>query len=167
MNLQGLHQSLVKSAIFKKWRAAHQEGDLSHFFSSVSTQLQQKTAWEIGYFNPSPQKITVFLPAERSFMIKQEDDVFKAETSTVERLELEAVATDFEQAAKACQQNLASLFPQDSLGDGFVVLQNFLGKTQWNFTFVTKSLKFANVKVNAASGEIDSHQLVEAVRREK
>src|SRR3989344_2014398 len=164
---QNLHQSLLKTTVFKNWLTTHKQSYLSHFFSSISAQLKPKSTWEIGYFNPESQRITVFSQTEQSFTIKQEDDIFKSETGRVEWLELSKIKTNFEDMSLKCQEQIPALFPQESLGDGFVVLQKFEGKIQWNFTFVTKSLKFANIKINAASGAVDSHQLVEAVRREK
>ena len=144
----------------------HKRSYLSHFFTPITSELIAKSEWEIGYYNPETQKITIFVKTENSFMVKQEDEVFKKETSNVDELGLSDI-TEFEDASSLCKQNLAKLFPKEKLGDGFVILQNFEEKIQWNFTFVTASLKFANVKISAVTGKIDSNQLVEAVTREK
>jgi hypothetical protein len=161
------HQNLVDSEIFKSWFKEHSEAFLSHFFCAVKASFEKNSNWEIGYFNPDNQKITIFVKTESSFIVKQEDDVFKKKTTTVEKLEIEKVEKSFDEMVKFCKKKIKELFPHESLRDGFVILQTFENKTQWNFTFVTQSLKFANIKIDANTGEICSHQLVEAVQREK
>ena len=107
------------------------------------------------------------MPSESSFILKQEDDVFKKETTEVEKLDLDKINQSFEEVSETCKLKLPGLFGKELLGDGFVVLQTLEGRPSWNFTFVSKTFKFANLKIDAINGEIRSHQLIEAVTREK
>lgn len=165
-SLQDLSKSLTSSQLFQDWLKLHPQAYLSHFFTSLTLQFKQKSSWEIGYYNPSNNKISIFLPTKQNFMFKQEDDIFQKEINPLEELNLTKVKISLSQICIKMQKNLSQMFPQEILGDGFVVVQTFNGKTQWNFSFVTKSLKFANLRVSADSGQVDSHQLVEAVRME-
>ncbi len=163
-SVQELQQSLHSSQVFKEWVSNHPQAYLSHLFSTITSALEQKSSWEIGYFNPEKQKIAVFVKTEQAFMMKQEDEVFKTEESIIEELNLPKAVVSFDSAAAACRKELITLFPKENLGDGFVVLQTIDQKTQWNFTLITKALKFANVKISAVTGKVDTHQLVEAVK---
>ena len=166
-SVQELHNKLTQSSTFKDYNNDHSNAYLSHFFSSITSEVKLKTNWEIGYYFPETKKISIFVPSESSFVLKQEDDVFKKETTEVEKLEIDKIKTNYEEVSKTCKENLSKLFEKEIMGDGFVVLQTFDNKTQWNFTFVTKTLKFANLRIDASSGEINSHQLVDAVQRDK
>lgn len=166
-SVQELFNQLTQSLTFKDYNNDHSNAYLSHFFCAITSNLELKSIWEIGFYQSETKKISIFVKSESTFILKQEDDVFKKETTKVEKLELDKVKTNYENVSKICKDKLSELFPKEIMGDGFVVLQTFENKTQWNFTFVTKTLKFANVKVDATSSKINSYQLVEAVQREK
>ncbi|HLC51799.1 MAG TPA: hypothetical protein VJI98_00975 [Candidatus Nanoarchaeia archaeon] len=157
---------LINSSAFKEWKRNHL-GFLSHFFCALSSDFKLKSNWEVGYYCPRNQKISIFVPSESSFILKQEDDVFKKETTEVEKLDLDKINQSFEEVSETCKLKLPGLFGKELLGDGFVVLQTLEGRPSWNFTFVSKTFKFANLKIDAINGEIRSHQLIEAVTREK
>jgi hypothetical protein len=167
VSVKKLLTKLAQSNTFKQFIQDHPKAYLSHFFSSISSNFELKSNWEIGYYNQETKKISIFIPSESSFILKQEDDVFKKETTEVEKLNLDTIDTKFDDVSQDCKSKIKILFPSEIIGDGFIVLQTFNQQTQWNFTFVTKTLKFANVKINANSGKVDSHQLIEAVKQDK
>ena len=154
---------LHENSLYQDWKKSHEKSYLSHFFCSLGNDLKLKSSWEIGYFNPDTGKISVFVEAEGDFIIKPEDDVFKQETTSIEKLDLHMVKKSFEDVSTVFQANLEKLFPNELLGDGFIVLQTLNGKVLWNFTMITKTLKFVNAKINAEDGSIDSHQIVNLV----
>jgi len=121
-----------------------------------------KSRWEIGFF--SNEKITVFVPIENGFAIKPADDVFKKQDAKVEALNLEEVKLTFEEALEIFKKDLPERFPNEVLGDGFIILQTYQGKTLWNFTFITKKLKFINLKINSLNGELEDSQEVNLVQ---
>lgn len=163
---QEINSDLVKSQVFKGWQKKH-NGFLSHFFSPLSSKFELKSSWEVGYYCPKNNKITIFVPSESSFILKQEDDIFKEETTGVEELKLDKVNSSLEVVSELCKAKIPELFKKEVLGDGFVILQTLDSKPLWNFTFVSNTLKFANIKIEASNGNIHSHQLVEAVIRDK
>ncbi len=157
-------KQLQQSDLFKEWKKP--ESYLSHFFCAVSGELKAKTNWEVGFFNKEHNKITVFTsPKEGSFAIKPEDDVFKKEQEVVEELDITTVTKTVDEAADIFIAKKKELFPNEEVGDGFIVIQTLEGKPLWNFTFITKSLKFINIKINASSGDVESHQAVELVQK--
>jgi len=165
---QQLLQTLQNEQLFKDWQKQHGKSFLTHFFSPISAKGELKSAWEIGFYNQLSQKITIFVQlAENGFEIKPEDDVFKKPTDKVEQLKMDNVKISFEQAWKIFQEKVTLEFSHEVMGDGFIIIQTLNKKTLWNFTFITKSLKFANLKINAVNGKVEDHQVVELVDKGK
>lgn len=149
---------------FKKWKKEHTQGFLSHFFCPVNAQYQLQSPWEIGFFDPVKEKITVFVAGEK-IEVKPEDEVFKEKSHQVEELNQEAVKVSFPEAVQTFAEQVEELFPKMQRGDGFVILQSMDEKALWNFTFITKALKFINIKINAETGVIESHMNMDLIDR--
>jgi len=149
---------------FKTWKDGHKKSFLSHFFCALDDKYQAKSPWEIGLFDPNKDKITVFVTKEDP-EIKKEDEVFKKKQEVVQELDLAEVKITYKQALENFKENLSKTYPNLQLGDGFIVLQKIDGKTLWNFTFITKTLQFVNIKIDTSSGKLESHQTVELVDR--
>lgn len=156
--------SILKSPVYIKWKKKHPDSYLSHFFCAISSAMEQKSSWEIGFYGPKHRKITIFIVGD-DVMVKPEDKVFQKDKQEVEELLFDDKLISLDKAKDLFKENVNNLFPKESWGDGFIVLQSLLEKTLWNFTFITKSLKFINMKIDASSGEIVSHDLVEVVQR--
>ncbi len=155
--------SLQESQLYKDWHAHHSESFLSHFFCSVTADYKAKTNWEIGFYDH--EKMTVFTVLNDGFEIKPEDDIFKKPDSNVERLNMNSASVKLDAAVDTFQEKLPELFPQEMLGDGFIILQTIEGKTVWNFSFITKSVKFINMKIDVSTGDVSSHDTVELVQK--
>ncbi len=153
-------------SIFKEWKKTHPNAYTSHFFCLITADFQAKASWEIGYFDPATSKITVFVPLpQNNFEIKPEDDVFKEENSAVEKLDLINIKISFEEAQVLCSKNIQLHYGSEIIKDGFVTLQTFNEKTLWNFTFITQKIKFVNIKINATTGILDSHQSINLMQQ--
>ena len=155
---------LEESELFKNWKEEHKAAFLSHYFCQVDSEFKLKGPWEVGYYEPSLDKIQIFVLSEE-VTLKKEDQVFKKPGDKVQKLDLGAVKLSFEEALEVFKGNYKELFPNVQLGDGFVILQTIGGKTLWNFTYITKTIKFMNIKINSFNGEVDSHQEVELVHK--
>ena len=161
---QQLLNLLQKETLFQDWQKQHGKGYLTHFFCPISAKGELKSFWEIGFYNKQSQKMTIFVQlAEHGFEIKPEDDVFKKPDAAIEALEMNNVAVSYEAALKLFLEKAPTEFPKEMLGDGFIIIQTLQKKTVWNFTFVTKALKFVNLKINAADGTVVDKQVVELV----
>lgn len=104
-------------------------------------------------------------PTKKTVIIKPADDIFQKEPTAIEKLEMSKVKVEWGAAVSTVQQALKEHFSQEALGDGFLILQALRGKMLWNFTFITKALRFVNVKINAQSGEEFSHEQVDLVAK--
>jgi len=156
--------SVFQSSEYESWKKKHPDSYLSHFFCALSSAMEQKSSWEIGFYYPKHKKITIFVVGD-DVMVKPEDKVFQKEKQEVEELLFDDKLISLDKAKDLFKENVKKLFPKENGGDGFIVLQSLLEKTLWNFTFITKSLKFINLKIDASSGEVVSHDLVEVVQR--
>lgn len=164
---QDIYQLLLKNSLFQTWKKNHVSSFLSHFFCQLSNTLEQKTLWEVGFYNPESNKITIFVQLKNDdFEIKPEDDIFKQEKTEVELLETEKIKVSFEQAKSSFLEQLPIHFPKQVLGDGFIVLQCLNKKILWNFTYITAQIKFINLKIDAETGQVYSIQTVDLVDKE-
>lgn len=161
---QEIHAQLLKNSLFQTWKKNHTNSFLSHFFCQLSNTLVEKTSWEIGYYNPDHNKITIFVELKNNeFEIKPEDDIFKQEATAVEHLETEKIIISFDQAKETFLQQLPIHFSKQVLGDGFIVLQCLNKKILWNFTYITTQIQFVNLKIDAENGQVYSVQTVDLV----
>jgi hypothetical protein len=157
-------KKLQTDSIFLSWKKNHPKVYLSHFFCALDQNLQGDK-WEIGFFDPQDQKITVFSQLEKDFAIKPAEDVFKQKEDRVEELHLHQMKIGFAQALQIFDQNKEERFPKEAFGSGFAILQTLKDQVVWNLTVITRTLKFANLKINAISGEIVSHELIDFVQK--
>lgn len=163
-DVSSLFSSLCQQELFRKWSTHHAKAYLTHFFSPFSSK-NPNPVWEIGFYDPLSAKITVFTQLKTDFAIKPEDDVFKQEETKVEELKLECLKISCERAFSLFQEHKEEYFPKEIIGDGFVILQTIDRKLLWNFTFITKTLKFVNLKIDANSGIIESNQMIDLVMK--
>lgn len=154
--LKPLLQDLEQSKVFLDWKKEHPKSFLSHFFVQINSELKEKTNWDVGYYNPEDDKVTVFYQNEEGeYLQKPSDDVFKKEESTVEELEMEDVKLNLEDAKVGLQKLASEKFSEyvGLLGDGFMILQKLNGQINWSLTLMTKKLTMINVKISAENGD--------------
>lgn len=156
-----------ESKEYQTWKKKHSEGYLSHFFCPISSDCELKADWEIGFYDAASEKMTVFACGKAITVKENDDEVFKKPEQQVEELEINSVKIDFTKAVDVFAEQVEELFPKAGRGDGFVILQNLDGKALWNFTFITRDLKFINIKVNASTGEIADHLSMDLIDRGK
>jgi len=155
-------QHLKEDKLFQQWQENNSQSYLSHFFIPLSSEFKVKGQWEVGFYNPADDKITTFTQLKEDFEIKPADDVFKKQADKVEQLKLEDIKINLEKSGDLFKENVLKIFPEATLGDGFLILQKFKGKIIWNYTFITKALKFINLKIDALNGEVE-HETVNLI----
>lgn len=163
-------ENLQQNDLFKDWRRNHPLAYPSHFFCLINSDFQARASWEVGFYDPSNSKITVFVPLksvnnQMEFEIKPEDDVFKEEHTEVEELTLINEKIGFEEAINIFFKNKDHLFANEKLHDGFVTLQTINKELLWNFTFISEKLKFLNLKISANTGELITHQVMDLIQK--
>lgn len=165
-DLQELLSTLKKTDSFQQWSEIHPAGYLSHFFCQINAQFLPLSKWEVGFYEHSTGKITVFVLLDHGDAeIKPADDVFQKEKVAIEELKADNIKLTVEQAKQIWQEHFPEFFPREVLGDGFVVVQTLDKKPVWNFTFITKTIKFVNMKIDAAQGKVVSHEEISLVQK--
>ena len=167
--LRKLQQDLEQDQVFLDWKKEHPKSFLSHFFVQINSELKEKTSWDVGYYNPEDEKVTVFCKdLDGNFLQKPSDDVFKKEESVVEELEMEDVKINLEDAKVGLQKLIPKEFPAyvGLLGDGFMILQKLKGQTSWSLTLMTKKLTMINVKISAENGDFLSKDEINFMQQE-
>jgi len=154
---------IENSKAYKEFIAEHPQAYLSHFFSAIDSNYALKGDWEIGYYEPDADKVTVFVLNDEVTK-KAEDEVFKKEQDEVEKLEV-AGTLSFEEAVKVLKEKFNLVFPDENVGDGFIILQKMNGKRLWNLTFISKALQFLNLKIDAVSGTEVSHERIDLLSK--
>ncbi len=162
--MKELLASLRHDPLFQSWQQQHPTAYCSHFFGPISAEFVLKTPWEIGFYDDATGKITVFAEIPQGFEIKPADDVFRKDQAAVEKLAAETVKIPADQAIALCKELMPQKFPGEKLGNGFLILQTINKVTIWNFSFITHTLKFVNVKINAATGIEESHETINLVQ---
>lgn len=166
MNGPELFSALKKTDSFQQWSGIHPLAYLSHFFCQINNEFMPLNKWEVGFYEPASGKITVFILLENGDAeIKPADDVFQKEKAAIEELNTDKITITMEQAQQTWQDHFQEFFPKETLGDGFVVLQALDKKQVWNFTFITKTIKFVNMKIDASDGKIVSHEEISLVQK--
>lgn len=157
---------LQKTDSFQNWQEEHSKSFLCYFFRQLGNDFQAKTYWELGYFNLQDEKITVFAhQGDSNFIIRLEEEIFKMERTRVDALDIKKVKFPYSQAVVLLKEKVPSLFPKQKIRNGFVILQTIAGKTLWNVTFMSESLQFLNLRIEAENGGINSYQAVDVIRK--
>ncbi len=154
-----------ESKEYKVWKKKRPQGYLSHFFCPINADCELKGDWEIGFYDAASEKMSVFACGKTIAIKENEDEVFKKPGQSVEELEIKSVKIPFAKAVDVFATHVEELFPQAGRGDGFVILHNLEGKALWNFTFITKALKFINLKIGAETGEVYAHLSMDLIDR--
>jgi len=161
-----LFEKLEKDEIYVEWKKHHPKSFLSHLFCSLDPAFSLLTPWDLGMYDQSNGKITIFTHLATGFEIKPADDVFKKDDAKVEELDLKKVKIFLDDAEKVYLENKEKLFPKEVFGNGFIILQNFNSQIMWNITFITQSLKFANLKIDAQDGKVLENNLINFVEKQ-
>jgi hypothetical protein len=156
--------SLKNNQLWKKWNKQHPQSFLSHLFCSITDDFKAKTNWDIGFHDGN--KITVFSVIQDGFEIKPADNIFKKPNEKVDELNISKINLSTDEASKICQEKFPEFFPKEIRGDGFIVIQNLKGVTLWNFSFISKTLKFLNMKINAQNGNVENHEEIELLHKQ-
>ena len=163
-SINKLFEEITNSKEYKQWQENHTKASLSHFFCSISSDFKAKSEWEVGFFDQETGKITVFTKIEDVIVQKPADDVFKQPTAGVDELNLNEVTLSVSEAIEACKKNRDELF-KEQFGDGFAIVQTFKKTPVWNFSFITKTLKFVNIKIHAKTGSLVDSQDISLIQK--
>lgn len=163
MNIFEIIKKLEKSDVFASWRAANKKAYLAHAFKTD----EMRDLWEIGYFNPKTNLITVF-NVNNKITRNPDSEVFKEENALVNELNIKKVKINENSAIKSAEKILNENYKGMAAIKTFMILQNLdkIGQV-WNITFVTGQFKTINVKIDSDSGICKSHKEISLIEGRK
>ncbi len=151
MEIKELVEKLESSDEFRSWRKDNEGFYLVHLFY-MSNQPAQ-----IGYYDKESDRITTF-EVNGGVSINPTSEVFK-ESKSVPRLELSNVKTDRHEALETVKELIKQHYPKEILDKEMILLQEISNRTVYNVTYFTKAFNTLNIKVDAGTGKVISHDL--------
>lgn len=140
-----------KSPTYKEFIRAHGDATFVHAFRMYG---QGDEGWQFGYYSPSEEKIHVFT-AEPVTLLPA-DDVFSK--TQPHPLAIDTVTTAPEEAIAAAKQLMQHEYSAETAKQIIMILQH-LDQPLYNLTIVSHTMNFINIRVDASTGEILTHEL--------
>jgi hypothetical protein len=156
MEIKDTVKLLEANSEYKDWKKIHKKYYLVHLFKMADEA--NKDIWQIGYYCKEEDKITTFLLEKDIVKVIPEGEIFREEEHTLQELDLSKVKIDYPEALKIAHELHAKNYRQEQIFKAIMILQH-LEDQIWNVTFVTNSFKTLNIKINAESGNLISHDL--------
>jgi len=156
MQIKELIKTLESNKDFKNWKKTHKIDYLVHIFKMVDET--NKDLWQIGYYNKEEDQITTCILEKDKVQIVPETEIFRKEKHVIKKLNLTKIKVDFEKALEKALALQKKEYQAEKPIKIIAILQH-LDQQLWNITFVTISFKTLNIKINAETGEIKSHDL--------
>ena len=159
------YDKLLESAEFQDWQKKNPQAFLSHFYCQLDESFNLISPWEVGFYDPKKDTITTFVVG-KEISLRPEEAVFKKEGS-LKKLDLAKVKIKLAQALIRFKKIKEKYYSLELLLKGFAILQYFQNKTMWNLSFATRSMNILNIKIDAETSEVISHQLINFIERRK
>ncbi len=156
MKVKEIIKKLEEHSEFKEWRKENKDYYIAHVFSMLDEA--NKNSYQIGYSNPDSTKITTFIITDEDVQIAPDSEIFKKPGTTIEKLDVDEVKIDSEEALKTAEDCRKEHYASDNPSKMFFIVQKLDVGQVYNFTFVTSTLKAINIKVATSDGKIVHHE---------
>jgi len=161
-----MHEEILKrleeSQEYKDWKKSSEHSFLSHIIFFVEGNTTTET--QIGFYNTKRNKVKSFSVAENGVLGLPEDEVFKKEEEKVYEVELGKITINFSKAVHDAEKVQKKNYPKHIPIKKVIVLQNINGKNLWNITYVTANFQTLNIKIDAETGDLMEHKLVDLIQ---
>jgi hypothetical protein len=159
MIAMGIREILTKvrqSDSFRNWEKQNPDAYLVHFFFMEG----EKAPWHVGYYDKGRKEMTSFILEGEEVKVQPEKDVFKDEKEAIRPVVVDEVKKDFDEIRKASEDYQKENYPAEYPLRKMYILQNLrdFGHV-WNITMFSKSFRTLNMKFDAITGELKSHEL--------
>jgi len=155
MQLKKTIEKLEKSRTFMDWKKNNQDCYLSHVFVMPG---DSKDEWQVGYYNKDRDKITSFMIG-KNIQASHESDIFKKDRKIVERVDIEKVNIDFDDAVSIANDFQREKYSKETPIKKIIILQKLEIGQVWNITYVSNTFNTLNIKIDAKTGKIKQHEL--------
>tara|TARA_Y100000310_G_C20658528_1_gene803352 strand:- start:955 stop:1458 length:504 start_codon:yes stop_codon:yes gene_type:complete len=158
MNLKEALKFLEENEKFKEWKKLNPDDYFSYAFKTLMDNKDED--WQLGFYNKQDDSLTTFTIEGESVFIREDEEVFKKEESSVIPINMEDFKINTEEVIKQANEFKEKKYPNQKTLKIMAILQNLsdLGLV-WNITFITENLNILNMKINAIDGKILSDKL--------
>ena len=150
--------SVEKNKVFKDWQKEHKSCFLSYIFTII--ERGEDAPWLIGYYNQKEDSIASFEITGEKVTLKPEEKAFKEPEAKVYELELKKVKVKVDEVLDIVDKLQKEKYRAEVPVKVIVILQHLekLGDV-WNITYVSRTFKTLNVKVDAGTGKVVAEHL--------
>ncbi|MEM3374282.1 MAG: hypothetical protein QW757_02585 [Candidatus Woesearchaeota archaeon] len=164
MELNKAIELLNNSEIYKKWKKENPKYYLSHAFIMIDPQV--KLEWQIGYCNPENNKIITFAISDDE-KITENPESESLYNKEILKLDINKVKINLDNALEKAEQKQKEKYKEHFPFKKIVLLQNLEIGQVWNITYVTRTFKTLNIKIDSETGEIISDELIDLFKIER
>lgn len=154
MTFEEALKKLFDSPEFKDW---NKDEYLTHGFLGEG-------GWEIGFYNPEKDIVSTFEIGE--VITKRPDSEAFKDGGTIAKLEHEKIEINLDEALTVAKGLLEAHYKNPAIMKKIIIIQNLEEKNLYNFTFLTQAFKALNIKIDAQSGKIVSHKIVDIMSKQ-
>jgi len=139
---------LTRHPLFKEWHEQHPQSYLAHGFAMLDDA--NKNDWQIGFYDPSTNKVTPFIiNAETVQQLETQDTLKKG---VAHKLDPAQVKITSEPALQHAQEAFKK--HNESALKTFYIVQNTGEHTVYNITYFTQGFNTINIHIDATTGRV-------------
>ncbi len=152
MEIKDVLKRLEEHKDFKEWKSKHKESFLAHVFKMLDDA--NRDDWQIGYYNKD-DTITSFIMTPDKIVIAETDNIFKKPGVKIKKLDKEKIKIDITEALQTAEKIQVTEYKNETPSKIITILQTLdkLGQV-YNITYVTKSFKTLNLKIDSSTGKV-------------
>ncbi len=120
--------------------------------------------WEIHFYNPADDTITTFLVDQTVILKDKNALMLKEPWKKVAALDISGISLNEERTIRRAEMTNHEKYPKEVPTKKIFFLQQ-TDKPLWNITFIMQSLRMLNMKIDAASGEVQEDSLRGIIER--
>ena len=158
--LKELYSKIIGHPDFKE------EGYLAHFFGNLRDDFKLEGSWQVGFYS-SDEDLVVTYQINGKDLVVDKGRPFRKEYKQIEKLDLDLVTFTFDEMVKKVKGLQRERYHGQEPMKVIVLLQALNGRARWNVTLITPTFNTLNIKIDATSGEVISHELSSLLHWEK
>jgi len=156
MNLKEIVKTVEQTQTFKDFKRQFPKAYLVHIFSMTKQPLQ------LGYYDEDSELITTF-DVSNGVQKEQSAPFREPDKKAIKALEITQVSFALEEAEEIASNIQKEKYPKEMIRETIIILQHLDVAQIFNVTFITHSFKTLNIKLDANTKQVLSHDLTNLI----
>ena len=157
--LKEIYTKITRHPDFKE------DGYLAHFFANLRDDFKLEGGWQVGFYSLD-EDLVVTCQINGKDLVVDKGRPFRKEYKQIEKLDLDLVTFTFDEMIKKIKDLQREKYPGQEPMKVIVLLQT-IGRVIWNVTLITPTFNTLNIKLDATTGDVISHELSSLLHWEK